>query len=180
MPCPSLAPLGLATALSPILWTALGSVVVVVAIAIGLRSRRPRPSDPEAGPRPLDPAAAGLTALAPLAPSVGPPEGAPEASASPEEEGPLLARIPADSTEWMEGEALEIDGALPERPLRPVADLLAVLSAGDPGACHEAVAELVRHGAGAVPALEALVRDGDPDARVDAARALALIRGETD
>jgi hypothetical protein len=58
--------------------------------------------------------------------------------------------------------------------------LIDALRSGDPDVCHRAVEELVRHGTDAVPALEAAIAEGDPDLKVDAARALAIIRGETD
>lgn len=166
----------LAASLGPWLWTGLGTVFVVVAIVVAVRSRPPTP--PGGGPRP--PASeAPESPTAALAPST-PVTVVVEPPGSQAEEGPVLPRIPVESKEWMEGEELEFEGAAPSRPLPPVEALLDVLRAGEPNACHRAVEDLVRHGADALPALEAAIRDGDPDLRVDAARALALIRAETD
>jgi hypothetical protein len=86
-----------------------------------------------------------------------------------------LRAIPADSTEWMEGEGLETEG-LPDRPLRPVPALIDALHTGDALVCAGAVEELVRHGGAALPALEEALHDDDPDVRVDVAKAIAAIR----
>jgi hypothetical protein len=72
-----------------------------------------------------------------------------------------------------------LEGELPQPPPN-VADLIAVLKGGAPGPCRTAVDTLVAIGAPAISALEAAADEGDPDLRVDALRALELIRGPAD
>jgi hypothetical protein len=61
----------------------------------------------------------------------------------------------------------------------PDADaLIRVLRGGQPGPCREAVARLVEMGEAALPALEAALREDDPDLRFDVRRAIRQIRGE--
>ena len=74
-------------------------------------------------------------------------------------------------------DAREYEGAPPEEPVKPVADLLRVLRGGEPRACEQAVADLVRHGSAALPELEQALSDQDADVRVDVKKAIALIRG---
>ena len=54
--------------------------------------------------------------------------------------------------------------------------LVAILRAGDPRECTKAVGAFVEAGPRALPVLEQLCQDEDPDVRIDAQRAAELIR----
>ncbi len=54
--------------------------------------------------------------------------------------------------------------------------LVKVLREGDPRQCTKAVQAFVEVGESAIPALEQLLEDEDPDVRIDAAKAIELIR----
>lgn len=54
--------------------------------------------------------------------------------------------------------------------------LVKVLREGDPRQCTKAIQAFVEVGAPAIPALEQLLEDEDPDVRIDAAKAIERIR----
>jgi hypothetical protein len=152
-------------------WGVFGAALIALVLIFVLWRRRAGSPPPDPTVPASDPGSAPLEplpdSLAPAAPQVMQEIGGDGVE-------PLRA-IPADSTEWMEGEELETEGEL-ERPLRPVTELVDVLHTGDAIVCAEAVEELVRHGPAAVPALERALDDPDPDVRVDVSKALAAIR----
>jgi hypothetical protein len=148
------------------------AVLLGVALLMYALRRGAAPAGPARDPA-APPAEPVLAALGPQ-----PPQITPEAPTA-EPDAEVLRAIPPDSTEWLEGEQLEIDG-INDRPLRPVSVLLDALHTGDAIVCAAAVEELVRHGAAAVPLLEGALQDEDPDVRVDAAKALAAIRANQD
>lgn len=151
-------------------WTDFAAVVAALLLPVILWrvARHVPPSPPEPTPGPMSPPADVLpSALAPAGPQIMQEVGG--------EDGEPVRAIPADSTEWMEGEALEGDGPR-VHGLRPIAALMEALHSGEALVCADAVEELVHHGAAAVPALEQALQDDDQDVRVDAAKALAAIR----
>jgi hypothetical protein len=166
-----------------LLWVAAFAAVFLVIVALVRRRRPPAENvdwqttpDPALGvpaPQPVGHVAETLpSAFGPPAPEI---QDVP--AAAPESDEPVLPAIPRSSTEWMEGDELEGADGPPDEPLRPIADLVADLHTGVPSVCDAAIRELTRHGEAAVPALERALADEDPDVRVDAARALAAIRG---
>ena len=72
----------------------------------------------------------------------------------------------------------EHEAVPPPPPPPPPEELIARLRSDDPAECRRAWQALVDLGTAAVPALEAVLADADPDVRVDVERALRAIRGE--
>lgn len=92
---------------------------------------------------------------------------------------PVGSRVPRDlAVDEEPGRAA--DGSVAFEPPPTVARLIAELRGGEPAVCRAAVARLVAIGKGAVPALEALLGDDDPDLRVDAQRALDRIQAASE
>lgn len=120
----------------------------------------------------------GAASPAPQAAEPPPPARAPHDAAGPgaEEDASLPAQRVEQDWRALDDPDREVDGEA-RPPLAPVEVLVGRLRGGDARTCERAIDDLVRHGAAAVPALEAALRDPDADLRVDARRALDRIAG---